>query len=201
MAEKSTVFEETYRKYLEEIAVLDLTALEKRLGMVTEDGKTTVSYFGQTYEVSGSGIRDLSGKPPRFDLRVVLCKYILLCPDTEPDDGGWAAYRDIPGSGPLLVYFSNDVENPIAAHYSGRLEGLVKRCKAFGGAAPDADLSYDCAMQFAPLPKIPLLLLFNDADDEFPASCSVLFRQSAGKYLDLESLAILGAQFSRELVR
>jgi len=93
------------------------------------------------------------------------------------------------------------VENPIAGRYSRRLDELATRCKALGGAAPDSGLSYDLTMQFASLPKIPLLLLFNDADDEFPANCSVLFRQSAGKYLDLESLAILAAQFSRELIR
>ena len=47
-------------------------------------------------------------------------------------------------------------------------------------------------MQFAALPKVPLLLLFNDADDSFGAQCSVLFHRSADQYLDGECLAMLG---------
>ncbi|CAN2041866.1 hypothetical protein GMMP15_50054 [Candidatus Magnetomoraceae bacterium gMMP-15] len=35
-------------------------------------------------------------------------------------------------------------------------------------------------------------MLFNDADDEFEAKCSVLFERRAEKYLDLECLAMLG---------
>jgi hypothetical protein len=51
-------------------------------------------------------------------------------------------------------------------------------------------------MQFNPLPRVPLLLLFNDADDEFPAHCSLLFERRAEKYLDAESLGILGMLLS-----
>jgi dienelactone hydrolase len=47
-------------------------------------------------------------------------------------------------------------------------------------------------MRFDALPKIPILLLFNDADDEFPAQCLLLFERRAEKYLDMECLAILG---------
>ena len=36
------------------------------------------------------------------------------------------------------------------------------------------------------------IVLFNDADDEFPAQCSVLFERRAENYLDAECLAIAG---------
>jgi len=42
------------------------------------------------------------------------------------------------------------------------------------------------------LPRVPVILLFNDADDEFPAQSSVLFEQRAEKYLDPECLAMAG---------
>jgi hypothetical protein len=47
-------------------------------------------------------------------------------------------------------------------------------------------------MQFNALPKIPVLMLFNDTDDEFPAQCAVLFERRAEKYLDMECLAMVG---------
>ncbi len=46
-------------------------------------------------------------------------------------------------------------------------------------------------MKFDPLPKVPILLLFNDTDEEFSAQCLLLFERRAEKYLDMESMAIL----------
>ena len=46
-------------------------------------------------------------------------------------------------------------------------------------------------MKFDLLPCVPILLLFNDADEEFPAQCLLLFEHRAEKYLDMESMAIL----------
>lgn len=65
-----------------------------------------------------------------------------------------------------------------------------------GGYQPLIKLSYELSVQFNPLPKVPLLLLYNDADDEFPANCSILFERRAEKYLDAECLAILGMLLS-----
>jgi len=40
--------------------------------------------------------------------------------------------------------------------------------------------------------KVRVLMLFNDADDEFAAQCAVLFERRAEKYLDMECLAMVG---------
>ena len=50
-------------------------------------------------------------------------------------------------------------------------------------------------MQFDALPKVPLLLLFNDRDEEFPAQCGVLFEKRTGKFIDMECLAVVGMLF------
>ncbi len=54
------------------------------------------------------------------------------------------------------------------------------------------EVNYDLSMQFDALPRVPVMLLFNDADDEFPAKSSVLFERRAEKYLDAECLAMVG---------
>ena len=60
---------------------------------------------------------------------------------------------------------------------------------------PADQYSYDLAMQFDALPKVSVLLLFNDKDAEFPAQSSVLFEKRAEKYLDMECLAMVGMLF------
>ena len=84
---------------------------------------------------------------------------------------------------------------PIAETFSSRLAELETAGKKIGGCPPTEEYPYDLAMQFDALPKVPMLLLFNDKDDEFPAQCSVLFEKRAEKFLDMECLAMVGMHF------
>ena len=95
----------------------------------------------------------------------------------------------------------SDTEEAIEKHFSGKVEILRQACSRFGGRPDAMSTAYDVAMQFDALPRISLLLLFNDADDDFPAKCSVLFARHAEKYLDPESLAMTGAYLVAQLRR
>jgi hypothetical protein len=124
---------------------------------------------------------------------VILCKYLLLCP-THPTGGSeWVSFRDFKDSGPLTTYFDNDVEKPIARFFSGRTHLLEQASKSLEGYPPDLELSYDVSVGFDLLPRVPVLLLFNDRDEEFSATASVLFEKRADQYLDAECLAMSGS--------
>jgi hypothetical protein len=91
------------------------------------------------------------------------------------------------------------VEGAVVETFAGRLADLEKAAKELGGYPPGEDFPYDACFRFDALPKIPMLLLFNDVDEEFPAKCTVLFQASAENYLDGECLAMLGAQLAGRL--
>jgi hypothetical protein len=158
-----------------------------------------VPLFNRTYRVSSSAVVDLSGEKPPLEICVVLCKYLLLCPEIIPTEDDWVCYRDLKNSGPLTVFFANDVEQSISDHFECGIEQLEKSCKNLGGVLIEEKYPYDLCMQITALPKVPVLMLYNDADEEFPAKCSVLFERRAEKYLDCECLAILGALFVADL--
>lgn len=201
MNAKSHVFEKTYIEYLKQIAGMNFELLADVIGIEVEKGKITIPFFEKPYLVSDKDITDPSGKQPSFGECVVLCKYLLLCPDATPTKGDWVAYRDFKDAGPLTVFFANSVEKPLAEHFAGRLVELETSCKILGGFAPDIELTYDLCVQLNALPRVPVLLLYNDADDEFPAHCSILFKQGSDKFLDAESLAILGEIASKRLIK
>lgn len=201
MNEKSHVFEETYREYLKQIAGMNFELLADVLGIALKKGKITIPFFEKPYLVGEKSITDPSGKQPPFGECVVLCKYLLLCPNAAPSEGDWIAYRDFKDAGPLTVFFANSVEKPVAEHFEIRLTELEASCKTLGGFAPDIELTYDLYMQFNALPRIPVLLLYNGADEEFPSHCTILFKQGSDKFLDAESLAILGEIISRRLIK
>jgi hypothetical protein len=196
MFAKSKVFEETLKNYLSQLGRIEFKFLENILGVGVEKDEVMVPFFGKPYRVSTKGVSDPSGKQPPLEISVVLCRYLLLYPKTNPIDDQWVSYRDFKDSGPLTKFFLNAVEQPVANHFSGRLDELKASCDLLGGYQPFIELSYELSAQFNPLPKIPLLLLYNDADDEFPAHCSILFERRAEKYLDAECLAILGMLLS-----
>ncbi|MBW2431026.1 MAG: DUF3786 domain-containing protein, partial [Deltaproteobacteria bacterium] len=104
------------------------------------------------------------------------------------------SFKDFKDSAPFAGAFFNYTEIPLAKYFSGRLKDLEAACRAIQGHPPSATFSYDVCMQVTALPKISVLLLFNDADEEFPARCAVLFERRAEKYLDMECLAMVGMQ-------
>ena len=192
MADRSPVFEKTYKDYLEQVTKIDVRSIKETLGVRVEGNATVIPLFGKPTRVSARGIIEQSGQRPSFDICVILCKYLLLCPDSTPKETEWTAYRDFKDAGPLTTYFANDVERSIAARFSGRLRELETAGKALGGCSPGIKLSNDFSMRFEALPRVSLLMLYNDADEEFPAQCSVLFQRRAERYLDAECLAMVG---------
>ena len=78
-------------------------------------------------------------------------------------------------------------------------DALAKACIALGGRLYEAELSYQLKYCFYGLPKVPVILLFNDAEEEFASQCTVLFERRAEAYLDMESLAMLGTTLAHWL--
>lgn len=136
-----------------------------------------------------------AGQKPHPSICVILCKYLLMCALIEPLGGNWMAFKDFKDAAPLVHAFSNTVTRPIAETFSGRVSQLEAAGQKLGGYTPRDDFPYDLCMQFDALPKVSLLLLFNDRDDEFTAQCSVLFEKRTEKFLDMECLAMVGMLF------
>lgn len=199
MEDKGTIFEKTYEKYLAQLKGISFKSIASNIGGIVEEDVITIPLFGENYSVSFNKIIDPSGNKPIYDICVILSKYLLLCPDTTPKEDEWVSFRDLKNSGPLTNYFNNDVERAIASYFKGNIGGLKKSGESILGYQPDLDVDYDLAIQFDALPKIPVILLFNDADEEFSEKCSVLFERRAEKYLDAECIAILGQQLFNHL--
>ncbi|MBI9087189.1 MAG: DUF3786 domain-containing protein [Desulfobacterales bacterium] len=196
MAEKSSVFKETYAHYLDRIADVDLAAVAKRLGGEATDDGFCIPFFGRPYAVAPSGVTDPEGKRAPFDVCIVLFKSILMCPEVLPEAGEWTAFREFKDAAPLGGYFSANALNAMVKAFTGRLDALGRAAEIIGGRPPEESLTYDLALVFDALPRIPLLMLFNDAEEGFDARCSILFRKSTEVYLDMECVGILGAQLA-----
>ncbi|MFC1856631.1 DUF3786 domain-containing protein [Thermodesulfobacteriota bacterium] len=194
MTEKSSVFKETYGYYLEKIRAIDLAAVATPLGGEPVADGIRIPFFGRPFTVTRRGVSDDQGHRAPFGVCIVLFKYILMCPDPPPEVREWTAYRDFKDAAPLVHYFAANVENAVARAFSGRVGALRRAAVSLRGRAPAEALSYDLALSFDALPRVTMLMLFNDAEKGFAAWCSILFRRSTESYLDMECVGILGAQ-------
>ncbi|MFO7963851.1 MAG: DUF3786 domain-containing protein [Desulfobacterales bacterium] len=200
MKKRSPVFKENYTYYLEKIKAVSLEKTAQRLGAVVESDGIVIPLFGRPYRLNSEGVSDSRGNVPDYFTCVVLFKYVLMCPDWEPVAGDWVSFKDFRDAAPLVSYFSQRVEGDLTRHFAGRADRLASASTRIGGVFSDLRLSYTVAAVFEALPKIAVLVLFNDKDDEFPAACSVLFRNQAQAYLDMECVAGLGNRLSEKLI-
>ena len=192
MIAENRIFEKTYRDYLSQIGSMDLSAAAKKAGLDFVDNALIIPLLGEELCVSDNGIYDSSGGQPGFDVCIILSRYVLMSMDDKPDVTGWTAFRNLKNSGPLETYFRNDVEAAIKNFFTGKTGLLKKASDLLNAIVPSMELNYDLAVEIALLPGLPAIIIFNDADEEFPASCSVLFDGNAESWLDAESLAMLG---------
>jgi len=79
------------------------------------------------------------------------------------------------------------------------VDTLEQSCQSLGGQPFDTDVACQLAYQFQALPRVPVFLLFHDADEDFPAQCTLLFWQNAARYLDMECLAMIGGILAHRL--
>lgn len=195
------VFEKNYRYYLEEIANVDFGAVKDTLGCRVDGDLMVIPFFGRDYRISPSGIADAAGQRPGYGVCVVLAKYLLNCPAADPAGDGWVSFKDFKTASHFTNgnFFASDTEQAIVKRFAGRLAELGEACRRAGGAPHEDGMPYDLSVRFDALPRVSLLLLFNDRDEEFPAGCKVLFNRQAEFYLDPESLAMVGALLARRL--
>ncbi|WP_022666154.1 DUF3786 domain-containing protein [Desulfospira joergensenii] len=202
MTEQSKVFETHYQDYCRRIGRCDLGAAAEILGLVPEEQGGWIRFLNRDYWVSGEGFRDDSGRRPGYGLCVILAKYVLLCPDRVIRDPQWVGIRDFKKDAAItnVNFFTSDTEQAILKHFQSRTDRMELAGQALAGKPHDTGAGYDLSMVFDLLPRIRLLLLFNDKDEGFPAMCRVLFEKHAEFYLDPESLVMCGSALARSLI-
>ena len=199
MASKAPVFEKIYQDYLARVAGLDLTGKQDLLGIKVDGQTVTFPFFNETYTIFPQKIVDHKDCRPPHSVCVVLCQYLLLSPDKPADDKQLVTYRDFRDAAPYVQGFDNTAQKPISRAFAGRLADLEDGCRHRGGTLCDIGISCDLSYVFDALPRVRIYLVFNDADEDFPAGCSLLFEKQAARYLDMECLAMIGMMLAEYL--
>ncbi|UCD81990.1 MAG: DUF3786 domain-containing protein [Desulfobacterales bacterium] len=69
-----------------------------------------------------------------------------------------------------MNYLEQIGEISFESHFSGKLNDLRKASAILAGYPAALEVNYDLAVQFDALPMIPVIMLYNDEDEEFPGN-------------------------------
>jgi len=198
--QRSPVFEETYRNYLQQLENIDYICRAETLGAGINGRALEIPMYDKVYRVSDRSIDDVDGGSVTPAVQVILCKYVLMCPhEVSVAEDKLMTYREFQNAGPLISYFTTNTNKTIETTFAGRLDDLRKQAHRLGGYVQENE-SYDLSVEFSALPRIPVIVNFNDRDDLFPAACSILYRASAERFLDMECLAMTGTLLAGKLI-
>ena len=144
-------------------------------------------------KLNSNSMRDISEKHIQI-FAALLCHYALANP--TPLSGKLVKFKDIPGGYAYEGAFVQRAIQPVAEVFGEKPEELPKAAKLLNGIQRNLG---DFSVEIAALKGIPLTYILWAAD-EFPASATILYDQSASNYLPTEDLSVLGELTTSRLI-
>jgi len=194
------LFHTTLVKRMNRLNGLDLSSRAKALALQVSGEAIVIPFFGILHRASGDGVFDERGQAATPAVACLILDYLLRCPAEKPQTDTWIAFREFPGAGPLMGHFTANTNKLIESHFVGRRAALVLACSRLAGRVVRGMAGVDCCVELEALPQFSMRLIFNDRDDDFPAQGTLLFRQSAGALLSLQSVAVAATWLAGRLV-
>lgn len=191
-----------YEALLPKLAKCDLRESAARFGLnIDSDGQIAINFLKRDYLISNTGVTQVDGKPVNINNRSILIHYVLSQGAGEPvysfkplfrmttifssGDTGKASMMDAP----LIKTFGNDVDK------------LAETVMKLGGKSESSQEPYSQCWIMDVLPKIPVKIIFREADEDFPVEIQTQFDESAPEFLEFECLAFLCGCLVRALIK
>ena len=196
-----TVYEQALASLQPKVRALDFGTVASQFGVVLLDpGKIEIKFLNENYMITKERIADPAGMEPKPWISILIYNHLCM-PDPPPPSGEWITFSSIPASHAKDKAWAGHVEDVIAKHFSENVDALKDACGRLGGIKADVPGNHDAAYAFRIFPHYPALLLFSDAvpDEDFPAQCRLLLDKTAPRYLDIESIVVLGEEFAARL--
>lgn len=131
-------------------------------------------------------------------LQAMLLYYFATC-DGTPASGQWIAFSELPDGRFYTQAFQGYTGVPLAQAFGEDLMAFSQAAEACLGERRYA--FGDIAYAFQALPRVALLVVFWQGDEDFSSTCQVLFDSSVSHFLPTDACAILGSHIARQLIK
>lgn len=134
---------------------------------------------------------------PLSDFDQALLLYHLNLADGAPLTGEWIAFSDLPDGRFYNQAFQGYTGKELARAFRDDRAAFERAAQALGGQPHPLG---EAAFIFRALPRVPLLVVYWQGDEDLPSTCQVLFDAAASHYLPTDAYAILGSILTRRLI-
>jgi hypothetical protein len=161
-------------------------------------GTLTIAFFGRAVPLAWPELEPVD-EPPLPDHVLALLVYHLARSDGTAPAGTPVSFADLPDGRFYVQAFRGYTAHVIARRF-GPSPGDLSDALATVGARPAPGLG-DRAWIVPALPRVPLTLVWWDADEEFGARAEILFDAAAPHHLTIDGCAVLGSWLTTLLTR
>ena len=182
------------------LSQVDLAELARRAGLPVGEAGIDVALFGKLYVIRARGfvvVDPSTGEDCSEDLQILLLDYLTNGDGSAPT-GRWIGFQELPDGSFYRRAFQGYSGDQLVRELNGDVGAFRRAAERMGGEPFELG---DAAYRFRALPRLPLAAVWWAGDEEFPAEASVLFDETAGRYLPTDGLAILGRMLCRKLAR
>ena len=156
--------------------------------LVGPDGPADLAFLGQSYLLHPPQFSvTRNGQEVHITERILLLHYLQRATGKVPT-GRWISFSEVPGGQLYMRNFQARSVDRLLRAFGGREEALLPAAEAIGAVTADmAEISFTVQA----LPMVQVALALWRGDDEFPASCNMLFDAAVTDYLSIEDTVVL----------
>lgn len=201
-SEKKNGYEGIYQWVVAGLVGFDLAGNAPHLGLEpNDDGSVRVNFLNREYLVKADGAYPTDGKPVGVNHRSVVAHYAMSPGRGEPSlEFVSLAKKSGTVSGSQSAFLRESVSNPLARKFGEDQPALEAAVARIGGQPAGRDESGGQAWIFFPFPKMPLKLVYHEADEEFEAEFRLLYDSRCTDFMEFEAVAFVGGILVEELL-
>jgi len=163
------------------------------------EGQFKLKYWGKEFLLSFPGLQAFYEKGSKeasiMDLAMLL--YYFNIADGIPLSNHWISFSELQDGKFYNQAFQSYTGERLVHSFSNfpkEFERAAKNCS--GARLTHGDISFE----FQILPRVNMLVVYWQGDEDFPSNFQILFDATSNHYLPTEAYAILGSTLTRKLI-
>jgi hypothetical protein len=182
------------RHLKQKVREMDISAVAEKVGGIFENGRLTIKVLGKDFRVYPDGTLSAEIHTNPW-VSVPVLTYITQGAGKDPT-GSWVPFRELRQGSAWAGLFRQRCEKPLKQIADSDYDLFVDLLDVFNGR-PVEHLDADIARVFYVLPKVPILICYWPAEEDFESNLNIFFDEAANENLNLASINALGAGLAR----
>lgn len=192
-------YDAIYRGLVGRLAECDFRESAQRLGLEYANGQIRVRFLMRDYGITLNGVQPLDGQPVNVNNLSVLLYYVLSQGHGEPENL-YIPFQSIPRLTGGLNTLTRLMNAPLERYFGEDYQKFRDAALRLGGMEEESGRGKHVWKLYV-LPKIPMKIIFYEADEDFPVDIQIMLDNTAIQFLEFECLAFLVGCVVRSLIK